>query len=225
MLRRRGVLLTGCSGVVLAAAVLIYWSLREPRYDGRSLSHWLARLVVHTWREWPPVPNAAERTRAQEAIGHIGTNALPYLMRWIEYRPTFDNEFFRWLRARRPRFVPPSSVSDGELRAREAAEAFRYITNPPPATLRELARLAQDQDRTIKERARIAISNLGEHSAVALTVLMTNDAPGLRHYAIQRLSQVFSPQLKDPYGAVRIEATNALQRIAPETLGNWTVQE
>jgi hypothetical protein len=237
MLRRHGVFLIACAGVLVAAAVLIYWSLREPRYDGRSLSHRLSRLGVHPETDRPPSPDVAEKTRAQEAIGHIGTKALPYLMRWIEYRPrTDENIFFRWVRTLFGEAKRARQLANDELRAYEAAEAFRYITNAPDSILREIAPLARDPEYRIRNRATHALNCLGEHSTAPWTVLMTNDTPGLRYYAIHRLSR-FSPEqasnavpyvvrcLKDPQNKVRIEATNALLRIAPETLGKLTVKE
>jgi hypothetical protein len=226
MLSRRAALFAGCAGVVITAAVFLWWSFREPRYDGRSLSEWLSRLGVREETYWSPYPDAAERERAREAVSRIGTNALPYLMRWIEYREPDEAEFVRWLRTL---FGRDRREANAKLRAEEAAAALQYIRDAPDSVVPGLARLARDQDYRIVGRATHALTLLGEHSALALTVLMTNDSWELRLHGILGTTRLRSEQstkvvpylvrcLNDPEALLRRRATNTLLRIAPQAL-------
>jgi hypothetical protein len=70
--------------IVLAASVLVgigivaIWpSEREPEYNGKKLSEW----CLGNW--WWVEPG--EREEARVAIDHIGTNALPFLIKWLRY--------------------------------------------------------------------------------------------------------------------------------------------
>src|SRR4051812_12829515 len=60
------------TGVVVVAAVVLLWPRgeREPEYQGKKLSEWIGD-------EGNP--------RQADAVRHIGTNALPFLIGWIRY--------------------------------------------------------------------------------------------------------------------------------------------
>src|ERR1043166_359150 len=49
---------------------------REPEYGGKRLSEWVQNLTYE-----PPYGEA------HEAVLHVGTNAIPYLLKWIQYEP------------------------------------------------------------------------------------------------------------------------------------------
>src|SRR5260221_5062014 len=61
--------------------VLVTGALREhePTYAGKRLSEWVARLSSKNSLEGD--------SEAENAIRHIGTNSLPYLLKWISYEP------------------------------------------------------------------------------------------------------------------------------------------
>src|SRR5436190_11030189 len=76
--------------VLLAAGVLVVVGLlvcgvfreREPEYGGKRLSEWVEVYVIPE-RSVPPV----RVEEIDDAIRHVGTNALPYLLRWMRYEP------------------------------------------------------------------------------------------------------------------------------------------
>jgi len=77
--RRILLILAACAVVALLAAV--FWPKeREPVYQGKKLSEWLARYCVSTDSQVPD-------RKAEEAILGIGTNALPVLVKWIAREP------------------------------------------------------------------------------------------------------------------------------------------
>jgi hypothetical protein len=63
---------------VIAAVIAIILALipREPKYEGRTLSEWIKDSAPRK----SPDP---ETSRAIEAVRHIGTNGLPWLLKWI----------------------------------------------------------------------------------------------------------------------------------------------
>lgn len=70
--------LTVCGIVSIA---VFAWPKREPKYGGRYLSAWL--------RDYSRYQNMGDvgpgRSKAEIAVRHIGTNALPYLLKRIRY--------------------------------------------------------------------------------------------------------------------------------------------
>jgi len=52
----------------------------QPSYDGLPLSHWVEELGKG-------VSTEPQRSNAQAAIRNIGTNALPLLIKWMQYDP------------------------------------------------------------------------------------------------------------------------------------------
>src|SRR5436190_271760 len=87
MKRRRVV--TIFAGVILAVVVAAFvWpGAREPEYKGKTLSEYVRMLQfrgpVHVQGVDMWGPEAAE-----EAAKSMGTNALPWLVRWISYEPS-----------------------------------------------------------------------------------------------------------------------------------------
>src|SRR5262245_24790340 len=82
-MRRRRLLLFLVPCAVLIALIFLFSLVpgEEPRYKGRALSEWVdiygsSGRGIHT---------AFEIDEAAAAIKHIGTNALPFLLRWLPY--------------------------------------------------------------------------------------------------------------------------------------------
>ena len=74
-----GLLLLLSIGSVVGLLVTGALREREPTYGGKRLSEWVLEL--------PPNTSPGGDSGAEIAIRHIGTNSLPYLMKWISYEP------------------------------------------------------------------------------------------------------------------------------------------
>src|SRR5689334_15216216 len=81
-MRRRRLLILLLAGAGVAVVVFLAWPRqREPEYRGRTLSEWAffyfraASKDGHTSFE------------AESAFQHIGTNGLPWALKWIQYQP------------------------------------------------------------------------------------------------------------------------------------------
>src|SRR6266480_1197120 len=68
------------AGVLVVVGLLVcgLFREREPEYGGKRLSEWVQVLGAHA-------ANGGDAHLADEAIRHIGTNALPYLLKWLSY--------------------------------------------------------------------------------------------------------------------------------------------
>jgi len=65
----------------IAAIVALTWPKeQEPVYHGKSLSQWMNIYCR-------PMHNEGDRLEAQEAVRQIGTNAIPWLLKWIRKHP------------------------------------------------------------------------------------------------------------------------------------------
>src|SRR5580765_975729 len=73
-------------GVLVVGGVLVAVFAgreREPEYGGKRLSEWVRR--IGTTSAGGRVRRMGIDTAEMEAIRHIGTNALPYLVRFMRY--------------------------------------------------------------------------------------------------------------------------------------------
>lgn len=73
--KRRKWLLILAGGLALPNLVLFLTREREPSYEGKSLSEWVEIYARDSKANDP----------ASKAIRHIGTNAVPYLLKWVSY--------------------------------------------------------------------------------------------------------------------------------------------
>jgi len=136
MKRRRLLLILLASVASITLAFFIWPREREPEYNGVPLSKWLER---------------AGRGRTEgfaEAIKLIGTNALPGLVRAVDYRPS---RWRYWLFFKYSRLVPKSSntrfakwlLDENRIfRAEGAVAAFGILGRDALPSLGDLQRIA-----------------------------------------------------------------------------------
>ena len=83
MPKRRQILLLLAAGLL----VFVLWALlarnREPSFQGRSLTQWLTICQMR----WPDGVKPNQIEQAEQAVRHIGTNALPHYLKCIAYEP------------------------------------------------------------------------------------------------------------------------------------------
>src|SRR4051794_21632004 len=82
--RRRVLAAVICALFVVGVAGVLIWSRwSEPRYRGKSLSTWLGYYDRRARDSFTP----EELEEADAAWRHIGTNAVPWLVKAIQYQP------------------------------------------------------------------------------------------------------------------------------------------
>jgi hypothetical protein len=81
-MKKRRVILVVVGCLVLGSAAMLLWPReREPTYQGTALSEWLWRCIIYT----NDVRHHPEAQEAADAVRHIGTNALPWLLKWMPH--------------------------------------------------------------------------------------------------------------------------------------------
>jgi hypothetical protein len=161
--RRLFIAILGC--VVVAAITLLLWPReREPEYDGAPLSKWLERYIKSA-----DGLQTNENLRAIRAIQHMGTNAFPFLLRWIQYETPGWRNFLNSLARRLPSSVKNIRAlrwlidDKAEHRADLSAEVF-WLLRWTQDEVNELRRLAKSPvARKTQSRAMFALWNMSEY--------------------------------------------------------------
>ncbi len=216
--------------------VLLVWSLsreREPEYGGKKLSEWVDRYAFCAFLppNLPSNSNSEAADEAADAIRQIGTNGLPYLLKWMRY------ETPRWvtkLNSMLERINPGLMVSvEQKPPADSAAMAFRTLGRAAVQAIPELSRMLNNpkaNDGGV--RAEVALEKLGKLGMPALLSVVTNRqaADHVRvsalAYLVINTSDLPMPTvlnlLTDREPQIRIIATNGLREIDPEALEKGT---
>jgi hypothetical protein len=152
-------LLAGAFGLV---AFLVSTSPREPVYDREPLSYWMAHWY------WGNGPQLAVNPSAKAAIREAGTNALPFLMKWLRMRGNSSPDYHRptW-----------------------ALHGFEGLGPAAKAAIPELVALLGE--RNVGNYPSIALAYIGPDAVPALTnVLRTNHVIRARRNALEALSSM-----------------------------------
>ena len=147
MRRKRVILVVGVCVVVGALAVAVWPGEREPSYQGKTLFQWLDQYKPYTGFLF--VSGGSESGAAVDAIRHIGTNGLPWMLKWLRCydEPSFGDRLVAAYAK-----VPPWLVSRGLERcmirrsgmahANAAFNGILLLGEKARPALPELARLA-----------------------------------------------------------------------------------
>ena len=162
---------------------LLWPHQREPRYEGRSLSEWL-----EAYRQ-------GESQQSPEAVRHIGTNALPSLVTWVQEAqdiPPWRQRLFSL--ANHWNFGDPllELIARPQFRPARAIRGFEILGETARGAVPDLARVASEGKRPSSEAAFEALTCLGKDALPPILSMITNTAfPfGLRHRAVSSLGQM-----------------------------------
>ena len=150
-----------CVAVVIAIARSA--TPKEPTYQERPLSYWVLRSDKS-----PPDQNTADK-----AVRQIGTNALPFLVKWTRYeRPAWLTRVVAAL----PRLPIPVQVAlapriptHAERRAIASPRAFQTLGTNAAAAIPELTQLMRGTNaKATAQRAIFALGYVGTNGLPAL---------------------------------------------------------
>jgi hypothetical protein len=147
-MRKRGFFLMFIALAVLVCLVVTgYKSDREPEYDGVKLSEWVKEEGLSAM---------GSREMAERAILQIGTNALPFLLKWIQYEtPWWKKGLNRWNLM--------VSATDDDIRAYGSYDALIALGWKTDELLEKLTKLLNDPKRLEgARRAAMVLMNLGK---------------------------------------------------------------
>jgi hypothetical protein len=217
-------ILLGCAAIVIATATLARKEQPiEPTYNGQPLSYW----VTHSM-------NTAERDGATDALRHIGTNALPLLLKWIRYKPEppawrTNLSALPWLPQRVQRFIRGRTDFRSEMLCYEAVDAFGALGTNAAAAIPELTVLMVNSYAPERGcRVARALAYIGTTNALPALVSVANVQRFryLQFDAVLAISRL-TPRdgsLNDIIGPVMVRAlTNNVDKQAP--VGRFAAEE
>jgi hypothetical protein len=205
--------LLGIGGALAAAFYLVKPS--QPEYKGVTLHTWVERYAA-------PNPNP-QKQEAKHAIQTIGTNAIPYLLKWIDYEePTWPKKASRWI----PYIyrIAPWWFSPKQF---DAAFGFAILGTNAASAVPTLANILNDTNRiTAHSRVAYALCCIGTPALPALAAALRNKEPNVAFFYdwVTNVDQPRSINMHpEQYMELFIIATNTMAHLAknPNTNAAW----
>jgi hypothetical protein len=205
---------------------------QQPTYAGKTLREWLLLHVEDIQNRDSP-----ETGQAATSIKHIGSNAVPFLIRWLEdYQemPKWRSSVYGGVENALGSQVAirvASALEPHYVNSLLAREAFRVLGPAAECAIPNLIRLATNSTTPpIASRATSALGDVGEASLPHLIQILDNPNSTTRIEALVGLGRIGTNAhnavptvlnlLADGNATVRLMATNCLKRIAPHVLTN-----
>jgi len=202
----------------MVAALFSRWG--QPEYGGKRLSEWVVEYGSDSRLVAP-----------KEAVRQIGTNAVPYLLKWIRYEP---NKAMRRGRIEINKILSGVKrewrfMDKDQFRANGAAWALIELFPPTDQSLDELTRLMTDRKALFSAYGAMNVcAAYGSAGIPPLLSALTNGNPSHRGAIVDRFGLMgtnarpaiasLEHLLADPDGKLRESATNALLKIDPQAL-------
>lgn len=167
---------------VIVGCLLLVSRPREPRHEGKSLTYWAARL---------------NQPEAQRALTAMGTNALPFLIEWLDEEPTrFDAWMWR-VGQRLPDSLRPNSWPLGS-RQDIAAHALGFLGTNAITAIPNLIRMFDWKwAGGAPPTGLLALSEIGPAAIPALMEALEED-PERGYYVVVMLAYMSEPHWQGP---------------------------
>jgi hypothetical protein len=168
--RRRVIIVLVACVLVGIGAVAIWPGEREPEYNGKKLSEWLNRYEESRLRQ-----DKQNQRVAADAIQHIGTNALPCLVKWIQYgRPAWKDRIAGLVLKTRSKMLARWYMNAERLRF-EAIRGFEVLGPEAAAAVPQLAKIVNSSRGGFSQRwALDALSHIGKDAFPTLLAALEN---------------------------------------------------
>jgi HEAT repeats len=158
---------TALIALAIIGAAFIWWirpQESEPTYRGKPLSFWVISERYGKSRGYGLEHDIGQR----EAIRAIGTNALPFLTRWMQLNAAPWTRYVRGLVPDLTRFDHTKELADG------AIGAFEILGSSASPAIPELVQLARGTDLYTAERALFCIEATGPPGISIVLDVLTN---------------------------------------------------
>jgi hypothetical protein len=179
---RRSRALIALAATFLLGAIFFLLLPSEPHYNGINLSTWLFRY--YKWQQ--QISISPDVDESQVAIRKIGTNALPYLLKWLPYQETAAHKkwvstvYFLARRHADSNLVGWLNTSRRDLRSIYAATAFRALGSeaaPAIPALTEMVTTTNYAANATSIRAIYALASIGDPAVPALVDCLSKPTP------------------------------------------------
>lgn len=175
-MRRRRTLLFLIAAVACVGAIgAILLRPREPSYNGRKLSAWVEEYWSGTGIQ--QYPSRTPHPEADAAVRHIGTNAIPWMLKWLDYEfSPWKTKSLNWINRRVARINSSWELRDHDL-VRHACVPNAFLALGPMGTgaVDELARLANGTGPQAQSCAVLVLGGLGQPAVPVLVGVLTNE--------------------------------------------------
>ena len=175
-MRRRLILLLAGFGLAAILTALLWPRAREPQYQGKSLSQWLEGYS----RDADP--------SAAAAVHGIGTNAVPWLLKWICYERSDWREKVGAAIGKLPRRLKESPLleplrNNRAIARQEAAlSGFNLLGPQASSAVPELSRFINSSKSRHVVFAINALSYTGKEALPGLLSALTNQQVAVRSH-------------------------------------------
>jgi len=186
--RRRILFILIAAAVVAVAFVAAFNSSgpKEPSYNGKTLSQWIDLAYSS--------PQAGE---ADDALRHIGTNAIPCLLDWLAYQPApwrqKAKQFVLRLpvKARSPKLANWLLPNNHQKRAALAMHIFPRLGPGAPAAIPGLTRIMKNsKSRPVSMRAVVALVSLGKDALPPMLTALSDPTNPNRSFIAQMIPSI-----------------------------------
>ncbi len=173
MIKRRKCWIGLVAVIVGAITAVGFWpAQKEPEYQGTKLSEWVAMT-----EESPHLPIV------ETAIITIGTNNIPLLLHWLDYKQSKIREWVDDHSDSMPDKLKFLVRNRADERADAAETVFRVLGMRATAAIPELLRQAPQHVEASDMRAFICLCYMGEASFPAVARMATNKQSAARGQA------------------------------------------
>lgn len=175
------------AGLLVVGAIWFALSARQPSYQGKPLAYWLCL------KNDDDDDAVRDEPHSEEAIRSMGTNCLPYLLKWIAYEPpAWKAKLINYFVLSGPRWIPERLQEDRAGRLAEGAEdAFRTLGHFARPAIPQLARLAKDRSRGwSSHRAAFVLISFGPETQAIVMEFLNDPRPLIRTAAISQVSRL-----------------------------------
>jgi hypothetical protein len=185
-MRRRKVILGILALLACGVLAVVFWpekEIPEPVYKGRKLSEWIRYAELHKM--------GAAEPHFQEALFAIGTNAIPFYVECMNFRPGLLKRTQLKLAAGTRRWLPFNWSPQNPEFARECAAGqlaqFGEVVAPAiPQLVSCVTNFTKEGLLNLRaaNKAMEILANIGPASVPAVLCLMTNENATVRGEAI-----------------------------------------
>ena len=208
---------------VVGAVGWMTFSSREPMYQGKSLSKW---LEGYSFQPNPTIPltERQEWQQADRAVRHLGTNAIPTLLRVLRARDAPWKLMLVTLAAKRDMIIP--SISWAGDRNMCGAMAFASLRETASNSVPALVQIYKENRSSESRNAVvIALGNIGPTAEKAVPCLLdaaTNSDSSIRFNALIALGEIHArPELVVPVLVAALRNRDDSQIAAEDALGDF----
>ncbi|MGA2603749.1 MAG: HEAT repeat domain-containing protein [Verrucomicrobiia bacterium] len=221
MWKRKGTLLLIVLGLLAVGLLWITSRKPEPTYEGHSLSYWVLRDDAYHER-------SGERRQAEQAIRHIGTNALPFLLKWVQNeRPAWRSEAIDFAR-RLPTWTLANWMerNQSETFANNSSGALSALGEQATPILPELLRLLANSPTMSSTALRISsvLPAIGTNALPALISAIEDPAfSANRGYVLMAIRDIHPPPAAAAAAVpvlIHCLSESNLPHMAADTLGS-----